>query len=236
MLKIINLFKQYPNGVEAVKNLNIHVKQCEIYCMLGANGAGKTTTVNMIFNFIPPTSGQILVNNFDVAEDPLSAKKHLAYVSENVMLYDNFTGIQNIDFFAKIGGKKEYQKSDYVKILNKVGLPDEAHSRRIKTYSKGMRQKCGIAIAIAKNADVIILDEPTSGLDPKSGRDFLDLLYELRNEGKAILMTTHDIFRAKEIADKVGIMMEGSLVKELLHKDFENTDLEEIYLNYAQAK
>ncbi|MFX0135731.1 MAG: ABC transporter ATP-binding protein [Candidatus Hodarchaeota archaeon] len=233
MLETIDLTKRYDNGVLAVNQLNLKVNKGEVYTMLGANGAGKTTTVNLIFNFTPPTSGTAFVNGIDVDKDPLSAKKHLAFVSENVMLYGNFTAIQNLDFFSKLGGKKDYSKNDYCDILKRVGLPEESFRRRLKTFSKGMRQKCGIAIAIAKDADCIVLDEPTSGLDPKSGREFLNILDELRKEGKAILMTTHDIFRAKEIADRVGVMMQGNLVKEMDRKEIKKANLEEIYMEYV---
>ncbi len=235
MLQIRDLSKQFNNGVLAVNKLNMSVNQGEIYCMLGANGAGKTTTVNMIFNFTPPTNGDIFVNDINVNQDPLAAKRHLAYVSENVMLYENFTAIQNLDFFSRLGGKNNYTKEDYVKILTRVGLPEKDQDRRIKTYSKGMRQKCGIAIAIAKDAELIILDEPTSGLDPRSGWEFLGILNELRNENKSIFMTTHDIFRAKDIADKIGIMAKGNLMNELSSDEIKKSDLEKIYMNYVRA-
>jgi ABC-2 type transport system ATP-binding protein len=148
------------------------------------------------------------------------------------MLYPNFTALQNLDFFARLGGKKHYTKDDYRTVLLRVGLQQEAHNRRLKGFSKGMRQKCGIAIAILKDAPVILLDEPTSGLDPKAGLEFVRLLAELRAEGKAILMSTHDIFRAKEIADIVGIMNKGTLVMQRTKADLEGEDLESLYVQY----
>ena len=102
-----------------------------------------------------------------------------------------------------------------------------------KTFSKGMRQRLGIAIAIMKGADAVLLDEPTSGLDPKGGADFLNLLRELKSEGKAIFMSTHDIFRAKEIADRIGILADGNLVRELSHQEIQTEDLEALYLRYV---
>ena len=122
----------------------------------------------------------------------------------------------------------------YCAALRRVGLPEESFRRRLKTFSKGMRQKCGIAIAIMKDAEVILLDEPTSGLDPKSGREFLGLLNGLRDEGKAIFMTTHDIFRAKEIADKVGIMRTGHLLRVLDREEIGKVNLEDIYMRYIE--
>ena len=103
----------------------------------------------------------------------------------------------------------------------------------VKTFSKGMRQRLGIAIAIIKGADAVLLDEPTSGLDPKGGADFLNLLRELKSEGKAIFMSTHDIFRAKEIADQIGILVQGNLVRELTRQEIETEDLEALYLRYV---
>jgi len=117
-------------------------------------------------------------------------------------------------------------------VLRRVGLEDEAHAKRLKGFSKGMRQKCGIAIAILKDAPAILLDEPTSGLDPKAAYEFQRLLESLRDEGKAILMSTHDIFRAKEVADAVGIMSAGKLVMQETAKDLAGEDLEKVYMKY----
>ena len=114
----------------------------------------------------------------------------------------------------------------------RVGLEEKSHNRRLKGFSKGMRQKCGIAIAILKDAPAILLDEPTSGLDPKAGLEFINLLRTLRGEGKAILMSTHDIFRAKEIADTVGIMDAGRLIMQKKKEELEGADLEELYVKY----
>ncbi len=125
------------------------------------------------------------------------------------MLYGNFTARQNLDFFAKLGGKPDLTKEDYYQVMRRVSLQEKAFEQRLKTFSKGMRQKLGISIAIIKDAPAILLDEPTSGLDPKAAEEFLEILGELKKEGKAILMSTHDIFRAKEIGDRVGIMKEG---------------------------
>ena len=231
-LETVNLTKRYEDNMLALDSLSIQVSPGEIYAMLGGNGAGKTTAINLFLNLIEPTSGEALVNGIATHKNPLEAKEHLAFVSENVMLYPNFTAMQNLDFFCKIGGKQKLSKDHYKKVLLRVGLQEDAHNKKLKGFSKGMRQKCGIAIAILKDAPAILLDEPTSGLDPKAGLEFIKLLDELRTEGKSILMSTHDIFRAKEIADKVGIMNKGKLVMEKTKSELENEDLEKLYVEY----
>ena len=234
MLQAIGLTKRYEDNNLALDALNLEVKPGEIYCLLGANGAGKTTTINLFLNFIEPTDGQALVNGIDVTKEPLETKKYVSYLSENVMLYGNFTARQNLDFFAKLGGKKNLTKTDYYNLFRSIGLQDEAFERKLKKFSKGMRQKVGLAIAIVKDADNILLDEPTSGLDPKAAAEFMAILKKLRSQGKAILMCTHDIFRAKEVADNVGIMKDGCLAIQRTREQLLKDDLEKIYLDYMQ--
>src|SRR3989338_1129430 len=232
MLEARGLVKRYEDGVLALDLVSFAVRAGEIYAMLGANGAGKTTTINIFLNFVEPTEGEALVDGIVTHKDPLAAKERLAYVSENVMLYPNFTAIQNLEFFARLAGKTEVTRDECRDVLRRVGLQDDAHAKRLKGFSKGMRQKCGIAIAILKDAPAILLDEPTSGLDPQAAYEFQRLLESLRNEGKAILMSTHDIFRAKEVADTIGIMNRGKLVMQKTAKDLAGENLEQLYMKY----
>ena len=232
MLEVLEMSKRYDE-VLAVDNLSLTIQPGEIFTMLGANGAGKTTTLMVALGFTEPNAGTVKICGVDVTKDPLEAKKHVAYVSENVMLYGNFTARQNLDFFTKLGGRKNVSDDEYREVMARVGLPADSYTRRLKGFSKGMRQKLGIAIAIMKDAEVILLDEPTSGLDPKSGAEFLELLAQLRTENKTIWMTTHDIFRAKAIADRLGIMVEGRLVKVLTRDELEHEDLERLYVEYV---
>jgi ABC-2 type transport system ATP-binding protein len=235
MIEARNLTKRYQDDVLALDTLNLQANPGEIYCLLGANGAGKTTTIHLFLNFIEPTAGQALLNNIDVSRNPLEAKKYVAYVSENVMLYSNFTARQNLDYFAKLGGRRDLKRDEYYHAMGEVGLPEKGFEQKVKEFSKGMRQKLGIAIAIIKDASALLLDEPTAGLDPKAGVEFLETLIKLRARKKAILMCTHDIFRAKDVADRVGIMKEGCKVMERTGKELEHENLEQIYLDYMRG-
>ncbi|MEN6312292.1 MAG: ABC transporter ATP-binding protein [Acidobacteriota bacterium] len=234
MLESMYLTKSYEDGELALDGLTFKVDPGEIFCMFGANGAGKTTTINLFLNFIPPTSGQALIEGIDDAKDPLGAKKHVSFVSENVMLYGNFTAVQNLDYFSRLAGKRNLTKKDYAEVLGRVGLQKEAFDRRIKNFSKGMRQKLGIAIAVVKDAPNVLLDEPTSGLDPKSGREFLEILVQMRDAGKSVFMSTHDIFRAKLMADRIGFMRKGRLVMLKTAKELGQDDLTDLYIQYME--
>ena len=235
MIEAIELTKRYEDGLLALDSLDLKVGAGEIYCLLGANGAGKTTTINIFLNFIEPTSGRALINGVDVVKSPLEAKSFLSYISENVMVYGNFTARQNLDFFAELGGKRGLKKQDYYSVLREAGLQEQAFEQRVKRFSKGMRQKVGIAAAMIKDSPAILLDEPTSGLDPKATAEFMEILQRLRERGKAILMSTHDIFRAKEIADRVGIMKDGRKVMERTRHELAHEDLQALYLRYMRA-
>ena len=236
MLETKDITKRYEDGLLAVDHLNFKVEPGEIFCMFGANGAGKTTTINIFLGFIPPTEGTVLIEGVDVVKEPLKSKDYVSFVSENVMLYDNFTAFQNMNYFARLAGKRNLTKTDYAQVLKRVGLQEEAFNMRTKKYSKGMRQKLGIAIAMVKDAPNIILDEPTAGLDPKSGQEFLKLLLELRDKGKSIFMSSHDIFRAKLIADRVAFMLKGKLVMLKTKKELEGEDLNQLYVDYMEER
>jgi ABC-2 type transport system ATP-binding protein len=230
VLEAIDLCKRYGNH-EALKKLNMQINPGDIYCLLGANGAGKTTTINLFLNFIDASAGQARVNGLDVAANPIQTKQYLAYIPEQVMLYGGLTGIENLAYFSRLGGHK-YSHDEFCGFLDRVGLQDEAFDKPVKAYSKGMRQKVGVAIALAKQATALLLDEPTSGLDPKASNEFSQLLEQLKADGAAILMATHDLFRAKETGTRVGIMREGRLVQELDAGEVSHADLERIYLEH----
>ena len=234
MITLKNITKKYGDFT-AVDNLYLEVKSGEILCLLGANGAGKSTTINTLLNFITPTSGTALINELDVVKNPIKTKYYLTYIPENLMLYPTLTAIENLDYFTKLSGKKFDTKA--LKLyLSEAGLQEEAHNKRVKEFSKGMRQKVGIALAIAKESKILLLDEPTSGLDPKSSNEFMALLTKMKNNGVAILMATHDLFRAKEVSTHIGIMRSGVLQNYSNTHDVSLKELEKIYLEIMNFK
>lgn len=228
MIEAKQLSKSYGDH-KALKNLDINIQAGEIFALLGQNGAGKTTTINCFLGFVKPSAGEVLINGISVNPDPKESKKFLAYIPETVMLYGNLSGIENLAFFSSLAGQS-YSTLELKAFLSKSGLQESAHEQRVGGYSKGMRQKVGIAIALAKKAKALFLDEPTSGLDPKASNEFSEILKELAAEGTAILMATHDIFRAKEVANRIGIMKEGRLVSLISASDISANELEQLYL------
>lgn len=234
MLKAVDLSKIYDD-VTALDSLNLTVSAEDVYCLLGANGAGKTTTINLFLNFVQPSGGNALIKGLDVVAHPLETKKYVAYIPEQVNLYRNLSGMENLEYFSALAGNKDYTKEDFFAFFDEVGLRRVDAERRVADYSKGMRQKVGIAVALAKKAEVLLLDEPTSGLDPKASNEFSRLLAKLASHGCAILMATHDLFRAKESGTKVGIMNAGRLMMEVATEDLGHAELERLYLETIEG-
>ena len=228
MLIAENLSKTYGD-YKALNNLNLKLNKGEIFALLGQNGAGKSTTINIFLGFVKPTEGAAKINGISVIDHPEETKKFIAYIPETVLLYPNLTGVENLKFFSSLAGF-DYDNEALTNFLSKAGLQSDAHHNRLGGYSKGMRQKVGIAIAVAKKAKVLLLDEPTSGLDPKASNEFSEILKELASEGTTIFMATHDIFRAKEVADRIGIMKRGNLISEINADEISANELEKLYL------
>ena len=227
MIEIKSLVKNFGHQ-RAVDDVSLDVKAGEIYALLGPNGAGKSTIIGCVLGFITPDSGRV-----SLAASPLpaaaAAVQHAAYISENVALYERLTGVENIEFFMRLQGQKPVRTS-VCALLERAGVPQEAWHRQSHTYSKGMRQKVGIVMALAKGAKALVLDEPTSGLDPQASVEFGRALRNLADDGTAVLMATHDLFRAQEMADRCGMLVGGKLVGEWTLGALNAGELERNYL------
>ena len=233
IISIKNITKRFGR-FEAVKDLSIQIKEGEIYGLLGSNGAGKSTTINILLGFLEPDKGEAFIDGINVAANVDSARKKIGYISENVNLYPYLTGIENLNYFCKIAGE-DYNDEDLSKILNDCGLDSYANNKKVGSYSKGMRQKVGIAIAFAKKAKVLLLDEPASGLDPLASTELSITLKSLAKKGAAVLMASHDIFRIRETCDRIGILKNGSLIDQMDTSKVTTNELEKIYIDYMRG-
>ena len=230
MIQLSNIAKKFNDKV-ALDNLSLEVKSGEIYGLLGANGAGKSTTLNLLLGFLTADRGEI--NMLDTNDNTAITEDMIGYIPENVNLYPYLSGVENLDYFSKLAGLN-FSSEQLEKFLLECGLEVGAFNKYVSEYSKGMRQKVGIAIAYAKNAKVYLLDEPASGLDPLSSNELSLLLKKMSQRGATILMASHDIFRVRETSNKIGILKKGSLVKEMNSKDVSSRELESLYLDYMK--
>ncbi|MBS0030109.1 ABC transporter ATP-binding protein [Chitinophaga sp. 22321] len=228
VLEAVNLTKHYQQYT-ALRQLSLSIHAGEIFCLLGQNGAGKTTTINLFLGFLEASDGKALINGIEVTPNNTATKKMIAYIPEVVQLYGNLNGIENLDFFSRLAGFS-YPPEVLTAFLEKAGLQEAAHHKRLAAYSKGMRQKVGIAIALSKNADVIFMDEPTSGLDPMATAEFTTICQELAADGKTIFMATHDIFNAVNVGSRIGIMKQGSLIHTVNSNSISAIELQQLYL------
>jgi len=230
VLEARSLSKRYGDHV-ALDGLDLAVSEGEIVCLLGANGAGKTTTLNLFLGFTEPSAGEARVDGRAVVDDPGAARAKLGYVAEVVSLYPSLTGAENLEFFAELAGRR-VDPVERDLILSRLRFPLQQIKQATRGYSKGMLQKLGLAIALMKGARAVLLDEPLSGLDPASANDLVAVLREMAGAGTALLVSTHDIFRAKEVAHRVGIMRQGRLVDMVEPGHLSAIELEQLYLTH----
>ena len=235
------LTKRY-DSYTAVSQLNLRIQEGEIFGFLGPNGAGKTTTLLMFLGLTEPTSGRVRICGFDPTRDPLRVKEKVGYLPENVGFYEDMDARQNLRYVARLNRIPDgvsVQRID--ELIGLVGLQEEA-AKKVGTYSKGMRQRLGIAEVLVKDPKLIFLDEPTIGLDPDGTNRMLDLIQSLsREKGITVFFSSHLLEQVQKISDRVGIMIKGSLVavgpinelaRDKLGIDQEHYTLEEVYMKY----
>ncbi len=206
-ITVNNLSKSYATH-KAVNDISFSVKAGTIFGFLGPNGAGKTTTIKTLTCQLAPTSGSCLVCGFDVTKNVVEIKRRIGVVFENQNLYEDMSAADNLDFFRRLHGKDKKVVDDVLKL---VGM-DEHRNKKVKSFSKGMKQKILIARALVNDPDVLFLDEPTSGLDPQSARDLRQLVLDLKGQGKTILLTTHNMEEADVLCDDLAFIYKGNIV------------------------
>ena len=232
-LELCGLRKRFGDH-EALAGLDLTVSAGSCYALLGPNGAGKTTTLNILLGFVEPDAGTARVDGVDVRAEPARARTRIAYIPEQVQLYPRLSGLENLEYFHGLGSSEAASSSMLRDCLRQAGLEEVAWDRRVAGYSKGMRQKVGIAVALARRAPVMLLDEPTSGLDPQAAWELNNSLRSLAEQGVTMLMATHDLFRAREVATRIGILVNGRLQHEIDPVEVAAPELEARYLQEVQ--
>lgn len=212
IIELNGLTKRYGDFI-AVDHLDLSIKKGEVFGLLGPNGAGKSTSILMMLGLSDPSAGSVKVCGIDVTRHPIKVKRKIGYLPDDIGFYDNYSGLENLLYTARLN---QVQDTEAVvraeRLLKRVGLSSEAHKKAGK-YSRGMRQRLGLADVLIKNPEVIILDEPTLGIDPKGVREFLDLIVQLsREEGITVLLCSHHLHQVQQVCDRVGIFVAGKLL------------------------
>ena len=214
IIELVDLTKKY-GSFTAVDQLNLTINKGEIFGLLGPNGAGKSTTILMMLGLTEPTAGSVKVCGIDSTINPIGVKRKVGYLPEDIGFYDDRSGLENLMYTARLNRIPDsvaLPKAE--QLLLRVGLPDVVN-KKVGKYSRGMRQRLGLADVLIKNPEVIILDEPTSGIDPKGVREFLELIAELREEeGLTVLFSSHNLHQVQQACDRVGLFVNGKLLAE----------------------
>jgi len=193
----------------ALKSLDLEVNTGEVFGFLGPNGAGKTTTINVLLGFVPPTSGMASLFGIDVRQ-PI-ARQRIGYLPEMTYYYKFLTAEELLRFYAKIFGLSRTEADSRIDRLLKLVELESARKRPIKSYSKGMQQRVGLAQALINDPDLLILDEPTSGLDPLGRMKVREIIQRLKNEGKTVFFSSHELGEVETVCDRVAIVHQGEL-------------------------
>lgn len=222
-------------GNTVLDGVSFSVARGEIFALLGGNGAGKSSTLMTFLGFLEASSGEVLVNGQNVVGNVEGARGSIAYLPEATSLYGHMTAYENLDYFLSLAGKPA-SRADFDAALDRVALVPEARTRRLQSYSKGMRQKTAIALALLRETPILLLDEPTSGLDPVAIDEFHDLVRDLAGGGQTILMVTHDVYGACQVADRVGLLRGGQLVGSFSAEKDKRIDTETVHAAFAQRE
>lgn len=221
------------NEKPVLHGISFSVPTGSVYALLGGNGAGKSTTLLALLGFLKPSSGTAYILDMDVSQKISKVREKTAYLPEAATLYPHLTAYENLDYFLDLAGLKVGHDS-LDEALDRVALQPESRSQKMDTYSKGMRQKVAIALAILRDAPILLLDEPTSGLDPIAIDEFNTLVRKLASEGRTILMVTHDVYGACQVADQIGLLRRGHMVGTFEAKAGEKIDTATVHAAFAE--
>lgn len=214
--------------------LSLSVGAGSITALLGGNGAGKSTTLSTLLGFVRADSGQIRVCGVDPGTNPDEARRHIAYLPENVALYEHLSAVENIDYLLALSDGRQ-GRAAIVEALRAAGLQERAWDQRLGGFSKGMRQKVAIAVALLRAVPVLLLDEPTSGLDPRATADFNALLSAVRERGTSVLMVTHDLLSAADVADDIAFLEAGRVTHRVTASGPERFDVRALHARFQVA-
>ena len=239
MIKVENVTKSYIRGKKSVDNINLEIKDGEIFGFLGPNGAGKTTTIKMITGILNPDQGDIYIDGKSIKKEPIEAKKAFGFVPDSPDMFLKLKGIEYLNFLAQIYEVPEKEKKERIQKLTKKFEIYNNLNEQIESYSHGMRQKIVICGALLNNPKNWILDEPMTGLDPKSSFDLKEMMKEHSRKGNAVFFSTHVLEVAEKLCDRVGIINNGKLafvgtLDEMKAQFNENTSLEELFLEITE--
>ncbi|MBM3977370.1 MAG: ABC transporter ATP-binding protein [Planctomycetes bacterium] len=232
MIELKSLSMRYGEHV-ALHPLDLEVRKGDVFCLLGPNGAGKTTTIRILAGFQSASSGSVRIAGFELGPQTVQARAATAYVPETVALYPHLSGVENLQYFAGLSLDQVPGESVAIELLEHAGLKAEAARRRVSGYSKGMRQKVALALALAKDARALLFDEPTSGLDPLAAHEFGQQVQRLAKEGRAILMATHDLALAIDCGTRVGILVGGRMRDERRTQGLAHSELASRYMEHV---
>jgi ABC-2 type transport system ATP-binding protein len=238
-LRLRNLQKTFAK--KAVDGLDLTIRPGEFYALLGANGAGKTTTLRMVAGLLQPDAGEIFVDGIDARKNPLEAKRRIAWLPDEPLLYDKLTPLEYLEFVAGLWGMKAEEASPRAEaLLRRLNLWEQ-RNQRCESFSRGMRQKTVLAGALIHAPRLLMLDEPLTGLDAGAARQVKDILAEQTRAGAAVILTTHILEVAEKLADRIGIIAEGRLIAEgdLNHlrslSAAQSASLEEVFLDLTAS-
>lgn len=211
MIRIENLVKKYGEH-QVLKGININVNKGEIYGFLGHNGAGKSTTMNILSGLIKFQSGNCIVNDVDISKNRKSVVKNIGYLPEDPRFYPYMSGLEYLDFIGRIGGDSKNEIKKKSKSLIDLVKLNDAKRRKIGGYSRGMKQRLGMAAALYNNPNLLLLDEPTSALDPEGRKDIVDIINNLKSQGKTVFLSTHILSDVERVCDRIGILHDGNII------------------------